>query len=206
MSDKIHLKVITHEKIVFEDDIDELYVQASDGRMGILKNHIPVISTLGIGVTKVIKDKVSQCIATMGGVLQFAHNKATILTDIAELECDIEEDLFINSEQSYLELVFNNLISNAIKFTDNKGIIGISLKKINDEYIIKIKDNGCGMDSETGAHIFDKFYQGDTSHSKEGNGLGLALVKKVIDILGGSIDVESEANVGTTFTISIKGE
>ena len=90
MNDKIHLKVITHEKIVFEDDIEELYIQTTDGRMGILKNHIPVISTLGIGVTKVVKDKESQCIATMGGILQFAHNRATILTDIAELECDID--------------------------------------------------------------------------------------------------------------------
>ena len=90
MSDKIHLKVITHERIVFEDDIDELYVQATDGRMGILKNHIPVIATLGIGVTKVVKGKNDQCIATMGGILQFAHNKATILTDIAELDCDID--------------------------------------------------------------------------------------------------------------------
>lgn len=90
MNDKIHLKVITHEKIVYEDDIDELYIQTTDGRMGILKNHIPVISTLGIGVTKVVKDKESQCIATMGGILQFAHNRATILTDIAELECDID--------------------------------------------------------------------------------------------------------------------
>ena len=88
--DKIHLKIITHEKIVLEDYIDELYIQTTEGRMGILKNHIPVIATLGIGVTKVIKDKNEQCIAIMGGILQFAHNKATILTDIAELECDID--------------------------------------------------------------------------------------------------------------------
>ena len=120
------------------------------------------------------------------------------------LECDIEEDLLINSEESYLELVWNNLISNAIKFSDVEGNIKISLKKINDEYIVKVSDNGCGMDKETGKHIFDKFYQGDTSHQKEGNGLGLPLVKKVIDILGGSIRVESEVNVGTTFTITIK--
>lgn len=90
MGEKIHLKVITHEKIVYENDIDELYVQTTDGRMGILKNHIPVISTLGIGVTKAINGKESDCIATMGGILQFAHNKATILTDIAELDCDID--------------------------------------------------------------------------------------------------------------------
>ena len=90
MSDKIHLKVITHEKIVYENDIDELYVQTTDGRIGILKNHIPVICALNVGVTKVVKDKVAQCIATMGGILQFAHNQATILTDIAELECDID--------------------------------------------------------------------------------------------------------------------
>ena len=90
MSDKIHLKVITHEKIVYENDIYELYVQTTDGRIGILKNHIPVICALGVGVTKIVKDNISQCVATMGGILQFAHNQATILTDIAELECDID--------------------------------------------------------------------------------------------------------------------
>ena len=90
MSDKIHLKVITHEKIVFEDDIDELYVRSLDGGLGILKNHIPLLCALELGVTKVVKDKVSQCIATMGGVLQFSNNMATILTDIAELDCDID--------------------------------------------------------------------------------------------------------------------
>ena len=120
------------------------------------------------------------------------------------INIDNEEDLYINSEESYLELIWNNLISNAIKFTENNGKINISLKKINEDYIVKVKDSGCGMDKNTGEHIFDKFYQGDTSHSKEGNGLGLALVKKVIDVLGGTISVESEVNVGTTFVVTIK--
>ena len=120
------------------------------------------------------------------------------------LECDIEDNLFINSEKNYLEIIWNNLISNAIKFSNIGAKVCISLKKSIDEYVFTISDNGCGMDSETGAHIFDKFYQGDTSHSKEGNGLGLALVKKVIDVLGGSISVESEVGVGTTFTVNIK--
>lgn len=121
-----------------------------------------------------------------------------------ELDCNIEEDLFIISEPSYLEIIFNNLINNAIKFTSDNGKITISLSKNNDEYTLKISDTGCGMDSETGKHIFDKFYQGDTSHSKNGNGLGLALVKRVIDILGGKIIVSSELNVGTTFEVIIK--
>jgi len=103
-----------------------------------------------------------------------------------------------------LELIWNNLISNAIKFTNEKGKIHISLKKENENFVVKVSDNGCGMDQETGKHIFDKFYQGDSSHSKEGNGLGLALVKKVIDVLGGTIKVESEVGVGTTFIVSIK--
>ncbi len=123
-----------------------------------------------------------------------------------QLNCNIEEHLMIKSEESYLALIFNNLMSNAIKFTDINGEINISLSKNADKYIIVFRDNGCGMSSETGAHIFDKFYQGDTSHSKEGNGLGLALVKKVIDILGGSISVNSELGKGTSFKIIIKGE
>lgn len=121
-----------------------------------------------------------------------------------ELNCDIEEDLIINSEKSYLEIIFNNLISNAIKFTETNGKIDISLKKDEEKYIIKVSDTGCGMDKETGMRIFEKFYQGDTSHSKEGNGLGLSLVKKVIDILGGKISVESELGKGTSFTVVIR--
>ena len=123
-----------------------------------------------------------------------------------ELECDIEEDINIISEETYLEIIWSNLISNAIKFTDNNGKIIISLRKLNNEITFKIKDTGCGIDSETGKNIFEKFYQGDTSHSKEGNGLGLALVKKVIDILGGQIRVESEKGIGTTFTVKLKGD
>lgn len=120
------------------------------------------------------------------------------------LECDIQDDLYINSKESYLNIVWNNLMSNAIKFTPEKGIIKVSLNKINDTYVIKFSDTGCGMDKKTGEQIFDKFYQGETSHIKEGNGLGLALVKKVVDILGGSIRVESQINEGATFTITIK--
>ena len=136
-------------------------------------------------------------------IIQFEE---LIETKNIELSLDIQEDLYIVSEESYLELIFNNLISNAIKFTNQDGKIHISLNKEEEKYIIEFSDNGCGMNKETGQHIFDKFYQGDTSRSKEGNGLGLAIVKKVIDILGGNIKVKSEVNVGTTFIIEIKGE
>lgn len=118
-----------------------------------------------------------------------------------DLSCEIEENLFIQSEPDYLKIVLNNLMSNAIKFTDFQGKIFVSLKKQEEKYVLCFKDNGCGMDVQTGKHIFDKFYQGDTSHAKEGNGLGLSLVKKVIDLLGGTIRVESELQKGTTFYI-----
>ena len=86
----IHLKVITHEKVVYENDIDELYVKSKDGELGILKDHQPLICALDIGVTKAVANNETQCIATVGGILQFSNNKATILTDNAELDCDID--------------------------------------------------------------------------------------------------------------------
>lgn len=119
-----------------------------------------------------------------------------------ELNCDIEE-MEIENSPSLIEIVLNNLISNAIKFTEEGGKISISLKNLDEHAIIKVQDTGCGISNETGKHIFDKFYQGDTSHSGEGNGLGLALVKKVIDIIGGEISVESKLNKGSTFTIKL---
>ncbi len=120
------------------------------------------------------------------------------------LDCDFD-DVFIFSSKTLLEIAWNNLISNAIKFSSEGGKISISLKRKQKNVEISVSDTGCGMTSEVGAKIFEKFYQGDASRSTEGNGLGLTLVKKVIDILGGEISVQSEINKGSTFKISLKG-
>ena len=117
------------------------------------------------------------------------------------------EDVHVCYDENLLEIVWNNLISNAVKFTDTGGTILIKLKEVNDmdHSIVKIfiTDTGCGMDIDTQKHIFDKFYQGDSSHSKGGNGLGLALVKKTIDLLGGTITVESMTGKGSIFTVCL---
>ena len=123
-----------------------------------------------------------------------------------ELDCDFDEDVQIISSPSYLEIVWNNLLSNAIKFTESGGKISVTLKKDGGMAAVTVADTGCGISNETGRHIFEKFYQGDTSHAQEGNGLGLALVKKVIDILGGEISVESEVGKGTAFTVRLKSK
>jgi signal transduction histidine kinase len=121
-----------------------------------------------------------------------------------DLNCEFD-DVKIFSSKSLLEIVWNNLISNAIKFTSDGGKVQIFLTRKGKDAEIKVVDNGVGMTSEVGAKIFEKFYQGDTSHSTQGNGLGLALVKRVIDILGGEISVQSELNKGSTFTVLLKG-
>jgi signal transduction histidine kinase len=118
-------------------------------------------------------------------------------------DADLDE-LAVCYDESILEIVWNNLIANAVKFTDPGGSITISLKKLAGFAVVRINDSGCGMDEETQKHIFDKFYQGDRSHSQEGNGLGLALVKKVIDITGARIGVMSKAGEGTTFTVRLR--
>lgn len=120
------------------------------------------------------------------------------------IETDIEEDIYISSDAEMMSLIWNNLFSNAIKFTDNGGTVSLSVKKESEHVTVKISDTGCGISTEVGKHMFDKFYQGDTSHAMQGNGLGLALVKRVIDITGSDISVESEVGKGTTFTVKIK--
>ena len=121
-----------------------------------------------------------------------------------EIETDIEDDVRIKSDPELLSLVWNNLISNAVKFTPDGGTIGLSLKTEGSSVIVQVRDTGCGMKPETGMHIFEKFYQGDTSHATQGNGLGLALVKRVIDILNGEIGVQSVYGEGSTFTVKLK--
>ncbi len=86
----IKLKIITHEKVVFERDIDAIYSQGSEGRFGVLKNHVPFVTALDVGVTKVMNGNEPTYITTMGGIFQFKDNVATILTDTAELGDDID--------------------------------------------------------------------------------------------------------------------
>lgn len=119
------------------------------------------------------------------------------------LECDIDS-VKINSCPSYLEIVWNNLFSNAIKFTDQGGTISVKVKKEGCFAVVSFTDTGCGIDENVGKKIFDKFYQADTSRQSQGNGLGLALVKRVIDILGGEISVDSALGKGSTFTVRLK--
>ncbi len=121
-----------------------------------------------------------------------------------DLECDLEE-VEIRSVPDYLELVWNNLLSNAVKFTDAGGTVSLSLKAENGNAVVRVADTGRGISAEVGKHIFEKFYQGDASHAGEGNGLGLALVKKVIDLLGGEIAVESEVGKGSVFQVTLRG-
>jgi signal transduction histidine kinase len=119
------------------------------------------------------------------------------------LKADLDE-LTVCYDESMLEMVWNNLITNAIKFTAPGGSITVTLKRLAGFAVVRITDSGCGMDEETQKHIFDKFYQGDLSHSQEGNGLGLALVKKALDISGAKISVMSKTGEGTTFTVRLK--
>ena len=121
-----------------------------------------------------------------------------------EIETNIEDNVHIQSDPELLSLVWNNLISNAVKFTPDGGTIGVSLKTEGSSVIVQVRDTGCGMKPEVGQHIFEKFYQGDTSHATQGNGLGLALVKRVVDILSGEIGVQSVYGQGSTFTVKLK--
>ena len=121
-----------------------------------------------------------------------------------DIETDLEEEVFVQSDDELLSLVWNNLFSNALKFTEPAGSVSVSLKTEGEFATVRVSDTGCGISQETGQHIFEKFYQGDTSHATQGNGLGLALVKRVVDIVGGDISVESEVGKGSTFTVMIR--
>ena len=123
-----------------------------------------------------------------------------------DIETDVEAEVMINSDGELLSLVWNNLFSNAIKFTPPHGKISLTLKAEGEFAVVQVSDTGCGISPEVGKHMFEKFYQGDTSHATQGNGLGLALVKRVMDIVGGDISVSSEVGKGSRFTVKLRRE
>lgn len=120
------------------------------------------------------------------------------------LDVSIAEGTLVQADRELLLLVWNNLFSNAFKFTPPGGKVSVCLTTDAAWASVQIRDTGCGMSPEVGRHIFEKFYQGDASHAAQGNGLGLALVKRVVDILQGEISVESTVGAGTAFTVRIR--
>lgn len=119
-----------------------------------------------------------------------------------EIDVNIEDKRIIQLDAALMELVWNNLLSNAIKFTPDNGCIKIKEYVKDNVCYVSIQDNGCGMSQETKQHIFEKFYQGDTSHATQGNGLGLALASRVVQLSEATMSVSSELGKGTTFTIA----
>lgn len=119
-----------------------------------------------------------------------------------EFDIDLPKIIFYGSEQ-LLDRVWINILDNAIKYSYENGVIKIRMYR-DEEYIhIEITDYGEGMMAEIQEHIFEKFYQGDTSRKAEGNGLGLALVKRITELCRGSVSVESLVGKGTSFIVSL---
>ncbi len=121
------------------------------------------------------------------------------------LELELDEIKYYSNEEM-LSHVWLNILGNAIKFTPENGNITVKCYSDADNVTVKISDDGIGMDDKTQQRIFDKFYQGDSSHKSAGNGLGLALAKRVTDLCSGKISIKSQIGKGTTFTVKLPKE
>lgn len=111
------------------------------------------------------------------------------------------EEIFIKGNEEMLKQVWINLLDNAIKFSPDGGLISIQLSRSEKAVTVSVSDQGIGMSAETMQHAFDKFYQGDLSHTTKGNGIGLSLVKKIIELHGGTITLTSVLHGGSRVSV-----
>jgi signal transduction histidine kinase len=138
-------------------------------------------------------EQVRRCIIMLES--KWEQKKITLNVDI--------QDIFYVGNEELLNQVWLNLLDNSIKFTPENGTISIVLKQTGNKAEFFLRDSGCGISSDNVRHIFDKFYQADTSHATAGNGLGLTLAQKIIKLHGGSITCKSELGAGTEFTVQL---
>ena len=119
-----------------------------------------------------------------------------------ELDLRLElDEISYDGNEEMMSHVWVNLISNAIKFSPHGGVLEIGCMRVQDFIVAHVRDEGEGMDPATQMRIFEKFYQGDSAHATDGNGLGLSLVKRIVDLCRGKITVESSPGNGTTFSV-----
>lgn len=119
-----------------------------------------------------------------------------------QLELDLQP-LRYEGNESLLYHVWSNLIGNAVKFSPAEGPLAVTLRREGQQVVFSVTDRGPGMSQDVQRHIFDKFYQGDRSRRQEGSGLGLPLAKRVVELCGGTISVESRPGQGSTFTVTL---
>ena len=121
-----------------------------------------------------------------------------------EIDFDVElEEISYRGDARLLLHVWSNLIGNAVKFNPPNGAVRLRLNRADGGVVFTIEDEGPGIPPEARKHIFDKFYQGDSSHREEGNGLGLALVKRILNVCGGEIQQENLPDRGSRFTVKL---
>jgi signal transduction histidine kinase len=143
-----------------------------------------------------LDEQLRQCILLLEG--EWSRKNLEIVPELEEVR--------ICADGEILSHVWKNLLSNAIKFTPEGGTVSVTLESGEGQVCVKIRDTGIGMSAEIMARIFEKFYQGDRSHSKQGYGIGLAMVSRALKLCGGEICVESEVGKGSTFTVTLPVE
>lgn len=174
---------------------------------GIIVEETTRLSNLSSNILRLSKLENQEIIERKGFFLLDEQIRKSILVlehhwSEKEIEFDINLDkVEYLGDEELLQQVWINLLGNAIKFSKKNEMIKVSLRKVGEGVEVKIIDQGIGMTEEIKQRIFEKFYQGDRAHSHEGNGLGLPLVKRIIDLYGGSIGVESQTEKGSTFTV-----
>lgn len=119
------------------------------------------------------------------------------------IDLNMERVVFYGN-QSLLAQVWSNLIDNAIKFSNPNGTLSIDCLTFGTNVVVTVKDTGIGMEDDVKKHAFDKFYQGERSHNVKGNGLGLALVKRIVELCGGAVSLESKKGIGTAITVTFQ--
>ena len=194
-------KLLKDDKLSEEEKQEyiDIIIEESE-RLANLSSNIQHLSKLENKKELIKKEKVAideqirKCIVILNNKLEEKN---------IEIGMDEDKDVFVNVNEDMLQQVWINLINNAIKYTQNGGRIDIIIDEFKDKVIVEVKDNGIGIKEENLEKIFDKFYQEDASHNSEGNGLGLAIVSKIIELHKGSIEVKSKVGEGTSFIVTL---